>query len=275
MKTLPRPAFLLNHALLWLWAGFAVVPLILMAVVSFWQNAQTIFLSHDGPQWSLDAYLTLFESIPVAGYALNSLMVATLTTMGYTIFAAMAGYALAQLKLPAKSLWFALILMTLMIPPQVNLIPLFLLMSKLGWLNSLWALIFPGLFGAYGVFLMRQWFLSFPPTLKEAAALDGCTPWRTFWQVALPTAQPALTSLALYVFIATWNSFIWPLVATHTESTRTLPVGLAALKASFRDGIDWPLMLAAATCTFLPVLLLTIIGQRAWLRATLAGSIKG
>ncbi len=269
-----RSSRLFNYLILGFWGLVTLAPLIAMVVVSFWQNPHEAFLNHAKPQWSFTAYTQLFLQIPVMVYGLNSLIVASATTLGYTLFAAMAGYALAQLQIAGKSLWLGLILMTLMIPPQVNLVPLFLLMAKLGWLNSLWALILPGLFGAYGVFMMRQWFLSFPVALKESAALDGCSHWRTFWLIALPTARPALTSLALYVFIATWNSFIWPLVATHTEGIRTLPIGLAALKASFRDGIDWPLMLAAATCTLLPVLLITLFGQRAWLQATLGGSLK-
>ncbi|MEB3246056.1 MAG: carbohydrate ABC transporter permease [Vampirovibrionales bacterium] len=257
--------------------GLALVPLVLMILASLLPeitgpgSLSALF----APQhWQLGAYAQIFRQLPVATYALNSVLVSVVTTAGYTLFAAMAGYALARLPVRYKSLWFWLILLTLMIPPQVNIVPLFLLMAKAGLINSIWALIIPGLFGAFGVFLMRQWFSDFPVSLQESAALDGCSASQTFWKIALPTARPVLVSLALWIFMATWNAFLWPLVATHADAARTLPVGLAALKASFRDGMDWPVLLAAATITVLPVLMLAIIGQKAWLSATLAGGVK-
>jgi multiple sugar transport system permease protein len=221
------------------------------------------------------AYARLFTQIPFGAYTLNSLMVALWTTLGQVLLSAMAGWAFARLSFPGRPLWFMLVLATLMIPPQVNLVPLFFMMKALGWMNTPWALIVPGLFHAYGIFWLRQWFSKFPRELEEAAALDGCSPWDTFWRVALPTALPALAPLALFAFINSWNGFLWPLVVIHTDTWRTLPLGLAQLKGSFRDTLDWPLLMAGATMSVLPLVGLFVWGQRWLMRGMLGGAVKG
>jgi multiple sugar transport system permease protein len=227
------------------------------------------------PNW-LDwrNYARLFETVPMATYGLNSLLVTLTTTVCHVLVAAMAGYAFARLPFRGKTLLFLGCLLTMMIPPQVNLVPLFLLMKQLHAIDSLWALILPGVFGAFGVFLLRQWFLGFPTALEDAACLDGCSPWQTFWHVALPTAKPALATLAVFVFIATWNSFLWPLIVIQSDALRTLPVGIAALKGSFRDVMDWPVLLAAATVSVTPVLVVFAVAQRAFVQGIMSGGVK-
>lgn len=219
-------------------------------------------------------YGQLFQQVPMLQYFLNSLFVAVITTVGYVILAAMAGYAFSRMHFPYKNALFFVFLITLMVPPQVNIVPLFFLMKTFHWMNSYWALIVPGLFGAFGVFLMRQWFNTLPGELEDAARIDGCNPWHTFWRVALPLSLPALSALAIFIFIGSWNSFMWPLIVTHSDEMRTLPVGIAALKGSYRDTMDWPVIMAASTVSIIPVVLIFLWGQRYFLQGLLMGSVK-
>lgn len=224
------------------------------------------------PDWG--GYGRLFDQIPMGIYFLNSLLVATVTTAGHVLFCAMAGYAFSRMRFPYKNLIFFFFLITLMVPPQVNIVPLFFLMKAFHWIDTYWALIVPGLFGAFGVFLMRQWFNGLPKDLEDAARIDGCNPWQTFTKVAMPLAVPALSALAIFVFIASWNSFMWPLIITNSETMRTLPVGIAALKGSFVDTIDWPVLMGASTLSVIPVVVLFLLGQKHFLKGILAGSLK-
>jgi multiple sugar transport system permease protein len=162
----------------------------------------------------------------------------------------------------------------MMIPPQVNIVPLFLVMKLFHWVDSYAGLVVPGLFGAFGVFLLRQWFNALPQELEEAARMDGCNPWQVFVHVALPLARPALAALAIFVFIGSWNSFMWPLVITQSDAMRTLPVGISALKSSFRDVTDWGVLMAASTLSIIPIVLVFLAGQRQFIRGLLQGGVK-
>lgn len=219
-------------------------------------------------------YGRLFQQSPMGLYFWNSVLVSVVTTVGYVFFAAMAGYAFSRLHFPHKNAIFFVFLMTMMVPPQVNIVPLFFLMKTFHWLDTYYALIVPGLFGAFGVFMLRQWFNGLPRELEDAARMDGCNPWQVFWRVALPLAAPSLAALSIFIFISSWNSFMWPLIVTNSDSIRTLPVGIATLKGSFRDTTDWTILMAAATLSILPILLLFLIGQKQFMQGILAGSVK-
>ncbi len=219
-------------------------------------------------------YVNAVQAVPLVRFFLNSLLVATLTTLGQMVTASMAAYAFARMKFPFKEPLFLLFLATMMIPPQVNVVPLFVLMSKLGWIDSYYALVVPGLFGAFGIFLLRQWFLGFPEELENAARIDGCNPFQIYWKIALPTALPALATLGIFTFIGTWNSFLWPLIVTNSEHMRTLPVGLAAFKGSFRETTDWGQLMAAGVISVVPALAVFLIGQKYFIQGLMAGSIK-
>jgi len=223
---------------------------------------------------TLEHYAQLLHQTALVWATVNSVLVTVLTVLVHVPIAALAGYAFARFQFPGKTLAFWLVLATLMIPPQINIIPLFVGMKHLGWMNRYEALVIPGWFGAFGVFLMRQWFLSLPRELEEAAALDGCSPWATFWRIAFPMATPAVVSLSVFVVIGTWNSFLWPLVVTHDPSMATLPVAIATLKGSFRDVMEWPLMMAAVTLSVIPPLGLFVWAQRFLIRGILAGGVK-
>jgi multiple sugar transport system permease protein len=183
----------------------------------------------------LNNYPEVSNKIPLFRYFLNSVFVASATTIGPLITCSMAASAFARLNFKFKNIIFLVFLGTMMIPPQVNIVPLFYLMRELYWIDTYWALIVPGMFGGFGIFLLRQWFLGFPKELEDAAKIDGCTPLTTFLFIALPLALPAIVTLGIFSFITSWNSFMWPLIVTNSNAMKTLPVGLAAFQGSFRE----------------------------------------
>lgn len=224
--------------------------------------------------WEWGNYQRLLAQAPMGLYLWNSIFVSVVTTIGYVLFSAMAGYAFSRLHFPYKNTVFFFFLVTMMVPPQVNIVPLFFMMKTFHWIDTYWALIVPGLFGAFGVFMLRQWFNGLPKELEEAARMDGCNPWQIFYRIALPLATPALSALAIFIFINTWNSFMWPLIVTNSDAIRTLPVGIATLKGSFRDTTDWTVLMAAATVSIIPVVIVFLIGQKQFMKGIMAGGLK-
>ncbi len=223
---------------------------------------------------TLENFRHVFKELPITRYFANSMIVALLTTLGQVIISALAGYAFARLNFKYKNFWFFVILVTMMVPPQVNIIPLFFLMRELHLVNTFPALILPGLFGGFGVFLMRQYFLSLPKDLEEAANIDGCNIFQTFFKIGLPLALPAVVTLTIFTFVTTWNSFMWPLIITNSESMRTLPVGLAIFKGNFREITMWGDLLACSVICTIPVIAIFFLGKKYFLSDLLSGAIK-
>ncbi len=219
-------------------------------------------------------YNSVFEKIPLWKYFFNSLFVATVTTVGQVLFAALAGYAFARLNFKYRDSLFLVILITMLVPPQVNIIPLFFLMRQLHWINTYQALIVPGLFGGFGIFMMRQYFLGLPKELEDSAKIDGCNIWKTFFKIALPLSLPALSTLAIFTFVSSWNSFMWPLIVTNSEGMRTLPVGLAIFKGSFRELTLWGDLLACSVICTLPVIAVFFVGKKYFINDILQGGVK-
>lgn len=221
-----------------------------------------------------DNYLNVFEKIPMWKYFINSLFVALVTTFGQVLISALSGYAFARLNFKFRDTLFLIILITMLVPPQVNIIPLFFLMRHLGWINTYQALILPGIFGGFGIFMMRQYFLGLPKDLEEAAKIDGCNIFTTFFKIALPLAIPVVATLSIFTFVTTWNSFMWPLIVTNTESMRTLPVGLAIFKGSFRELTLWGDLLACSVICTLPVVGVFLIGKKYFINDIMQGGVK-
>jgi len=219
-------------------------------------------------------YINVFKSMPLTRYFFNSLFVSVITTIGQVIIASMAGYAFARFDFRGKELLFIVILMTMMIPPQVNIIPLFYVMRELGWIDTYQALILPGFFGGFGIFLMRQWFEKLPKSVEEAAKIDGSNNFEIFVKVALPLALPAVMTLAVFTFVTSWNSFMWPLIITNSDSMRTLPVALAAFKGSYREIIVWGELMACSVISVIPVIAVFLLGRKYFINDLLAGSLK-
>lgn len=225
-------------------------------------------------QFTFLNYIDVFKAIPVARYFLNSLFVAVITTIGQVIISAFAGYAFARLKFRGSDILFFIILVTMMVPPQVNIIPLFFLMRELHLIDTYQALIIPGFFGGFGIFMFRQFFLSLPKDLEEAAKIDGCNIFETFCRIAIPLSLPTIATLAIFTFISSWNSFMWPLIVTNSDAMRTLPVGLAFFKGSFREITNWGDLLACAVICTIPTVLIFLIGKKYFINDLLSGSIK-
>lgn len=249
-----------------------IIPFIMMFLISLSGN-ENIFTDYKNINLSFCSYKNVFESIPIVKYFLNSFVVASLCAVGQIIISAPAGYAFAKMRFKGSEVLFFIILLTMMIPPQVNIVPLFYLMSKLGWINTYQALIVPAIFGGFGVFLMRQYFLSFSDELIEASKLDGCSPLQTFLRVALPCAIPAIATLAVFTFVLNWNSFMWPLIVTNTESMRTLTVGLTVFKGSFRELTLWGELMACSCICSIPVIMIFLVGKKYLINAQ-EGAIK-
>lgn len=252
-------------------------PFILMLLTSFMTYNQTVaYPPRWWPDpWTLDNHVKALTQTPLLRYFANSVLVAACVVVGQVVTGALAGYAFARLSFKGRQVLFWAVLATMMVPVYILLVPLFVLMAWLGWVDSYQALIVPGLTGAFGIFLFRQWFLSFPKELEESARIDGCTPWSVFWRVALPTALPAVATLAIFEFLASWNTFQWPLIVTHSDQLRTLPVGLAAFRSTMKEVTDWGLLLAATTAAVLPAIAVFAVGQKYLVKGLLDGSVKG
>lgn len=223
---------------------------------------------------TFDNYINVFNKIPLWKYFINSLFVAIVTTLGQVIISALAGYAFARMTFKWRDGLFLLVLITMLVPPQVNIIPLFFLMRQFHWINTYQALILPGLFGGLGIFMMRQYFLGLPKDLEESAKIDGCNIFSTFFKIALPLAIPAIATLSIFTFVSTWNSFMWPLIVTNTESMRTLPVGLAIFKGSFREITLWGDLLACSVICTIPVIGVFLLGKKYFINDILQGGVK-
>ncbi len=230
------------------------------------------------PAWlpqhpTLDNYRTLFNELDFPTFFFNSAFVALVITVGNLIFCSMLGYALAKLHFPGKRIIFALVLGTLMVPGVVTFVPLFVLVSNLGMVNSFPGLIFPFLAGPFGVFLMRQFFLSLPDELIHAARVDGAGEFRIFWSIMLPLCKPALATLGILTFLASWNNFLWPLVVAQSEDKYTLPVALS-IYAIGENKSDYGLLMAGSVAIIVPVLVVFLVLQKHFVRGIAMTGIK-
>lgn len=230
------------------------------------------------PTWwpetfTLDNFRELFSRLDFPLYFFNSGLVATLVTVGNLLFCSLVGYALAKLRYPGKRVLFLAVLGMLMVPGMVTFVPQFVLVSNMGLANTYAGLILPFLVGPFGVFLMRQFLQSIPDDLIEAARVDGAGEFRIFWRVVLPLCRPALATLGILTFLASWNNFLWPLVVATTEDKYTLPVALALYSVG-QNRTDYGLLLAGAVVVVLPVLIVFVLLQRHFLRGIATTGLK-
>lgn len=230
----------------------------------------TLVPSH--PQWS--NYHTVFEFMPFGRMFLNTVLYAGCVTAGQVFFCSLAGYAFARLRFPGRDVIFLAYLATLMVPATVTVIPQFLLMREFGWVDSPWAMILPGLFGsAFGTYLMRQFFLTLPVELEEAAILDGCSVWQTYWRILLPHTRPAILVLAVLTWVTVWNDFLWPLVMLQRTSISTLTLGLVWMEGQYST--QWPVLMAASIIMLVPLLVVYAFAQKAFVRGIAMSGMGG
>jgi len=217
-------------------------------------------------------YQALFVRLNLGRAFLNSLLLASSITLISLWCNSMAGYAFAKLRFGRRDRLFALLLTTLLVPPQVGVLPLYLELRALGLVNSFGGVIVAGIATVFGIFLVRQFALAIPDELLDAARVDGASEWRIYWKIVLPLLRPILVTLGVFTFLAAWNDFMWPLIVLTDESKHTLPVALANLSGEHVQ--DTELMMAGAVVTVLPVVVLFLAVQRQYLEGILMGSIK-
>ncbi|WP_217178808.1 carbohydrate ABC transporter permease [Streptomyces sp. AC495_CC817] len=215
----------------------------------------------------------LEESIGFSRVMVNSLLIAVIYTVFSALVSIMAGYGLATYRFRGRGVLLGVVLVTMMIPMQVLLVPLFQIMAGMGWIDTYQAVILPFLANAFGIFLMRQGFLDFPVSLIEAARIDGASELRTFYRIVLPVAKPQIAALVIYTFISQWNSFIWPLLMLNTESNYTVPVALNTMIGMSR--VDYSGLMLGSLLATLPLLLLFLVFQKQFVAGLLGGAVKG
>lgn len=253
-----------------------VVPFIYMIATSFRPSRHALDLPPVWlavPRWQ-NYHNALTGPVPLLASMWHSFLVAAAVTVGQLIICPAAGYAFARMRFRGQSFIFSMLLASLMVPIQVTIVPLFLLMSKLGLINNLWSLILPSLSGALGIFLLRQFFVTLPQELFDAARVDGAGPLRTYLSVALPLVKPALSTLAIITFLTSWNSYFAPLIFLNDIRHTTLPPALVVMLGPYHSG-DLAMIMAATTIAILPCLILFLVGQR-WIVQSLSRSgVKG
>ncbi|MBO6605149.1 MULTISPECIES: carbohydrate ABC transporter permease [Paracoccaceae] len=273
----PKPprnyAQFIRWALLFLGGVLMVMPLVYMISTSLKYSFEVYNLNLIPEEPTLENYTYVLEDGRFYTWFLNSLIIATLTTISTLIFDSLVGYVLCKFKFRGRYLIFIAILSTLMIPTEMLVIPWYLMSQQLGWLDTYWGIMFPGLMTAFGVFLMKQFFETVPDDFLEAARIDGLNELQIWWSVAMPLVKPALAALAIFVFLGNWTAFIWPLIATTDTALYTLPVGLS----SFGDEADvaWELIMTGAAISTLPTLVVFLIFQRFIIRGVVMAGLKG
>lgn len=218
-------------------------------------------------------YVKASQVVPFARFYLNSIFVAVVTTFGQVSTSALSAYAFARLKFPGRDKIFFAYLATMMIPGAVTMIPVFMLLQSLGWIDTYKAVILPPIFTAYGTFMLRQFFLTLPKDLEDAAKIDGCSYFGIFWRILLPLSKPALATLTTFTFMGNWMSFMWPLIVLNSHEKFTLPVGLAYFQSLHNT--DWTLLMAGSLMMIFPILLLFIFNQRYFVEGIKLSGIKG
>lgn len=270
---LPLLAHLGLHLLLIVGSALVLLPFLVMLTVSLMPKEVILTRAFDWRLISLNNYFEIFEAVPFGRFYWNSLFVATSTTVIQILTASLAAFAFARLRFRGRDALFLVYLATLMIPFQVTMIPNFILVRYLRWYDSYQALIFPSAFSVFSTFLMRQYFMSVPLDLDEAARMDGAGSWRIWAQVIVPLSGPVLATLAIFNFQASWNDFLWPLVITNSQSMRTIPVGLSSFQGQFNT--EWHLLMTGSVIALLPILIIYIIGQNWFVRGIAFSGMGG
>lgn len=256
-------------------ASAAIIPLYWMVVTALQQPTLTVTFPPEwfpsNPTWF--NFKRFLERPYVWRWTLNSLIVAITVTGAQLLVCVMAGYSFAKKQFPGKDLFFWMYVGSMMVPGQVTLVPLYITMSKLGFINSYYGLILPAIAGPFGVFLMKQFMSSLPTELIEAAKIDGCSEWSTFTRIILPLSKPGLAVLGIFTFVGQWNEFVWPLIITNSAAMRTLPIGLTLLQEEVP--MQYGLLMAGATFAAVPMLVIFFSFQRYFLKGVTVGALKG
>lgn len=265
---------LILHIVLIFIAVITLIPFVWMISASFmFDGHASVFPPRFIPdQFTLIQYTRLFERLSIARNFINSLTLSILVTLISLTFNSMAGYAFAKYKFKGKDKLFNLLISSMIIPAQVTMLPLFLMLKWIGFINTYMAIIIPGLANIFGIFLIRQYCISIPDSLIEAARIDGANDFLIYRKIILPLLTPVLATLAIFTFLGTWNDFLWPLIVMTDDSMYTLPVALANLMLEHTK--DPELMMAGSVVTILPVIIVFLALQKYYMKGIMMGSVK-
>jgi multiple sugar transport system permease protein len=263
------------HAVLLAGAITMILPF-LWSVSTSLKNISEVFvfpprLFGESIQW--ENYLRISDRFPFMTYLLNSVKVTVIAVAAQLITSSMAGFVFARLKFKYRELLFGLYLATMMIPAQVTMIPNFIIMRFYNLVDTHWALILPALVSAFGTFLLRQFFLTIPASLEDAAKIDGCTPFGVYWRIFIPLSKPAMATLGVFVFMGMWNDFLSPLVYINSQEMMTLPLGLASMQGMYST--DWPVLMAGTVITIIPLIVVFLLAQDFFIKGITLSGLKG
>lgn len=273
-KSLQLLRKILFHVLVYAAALATLAPFLWMISTSL-KDLNDIFVYP--PKWlpskfHFENFKRAFQAAPFGRYYLNSVFVAVSVTIGQLITCSMAAFAFARLKFWGRDVLFMIFLGTMMIPGQVTMIPTFMVLHWLGWIDTYKALIVPGLASAFGTFLLRQFFLTIPKELEEAAYIDGCSRFKVLWKIIIPLSKPALATLAIFTFMGVFNDFMWALIVISGDEMRTVQLGLAIFRDRYLT--DWDLMMAGSVTATLPILVIFFVAQKWFIKGITLSGLK-
>ncbi|MGP4073362.1 carbohydrate ABC transporter permease [Piscibacillus sp. B03] len=253
-KSLPYIALIIGSVIM-------LFPFVWMLSTSFKAPMDIFSLDIIPENPTLQNYITIFEESLFLRWFLNSLIIAIITTISVAFFDSLVGYIIAKFDFVGRGVLFILILSTLMVPTEMLIIPWYLMSSELGWTNSFWGILFPGLMTGFGVFLMKQFMEQIPDDLLNAARVDGMSEFGIFFKIAIPQVWPALSALGIFTFLSNWNAFLWPLIVIESPSLRTLPVGLSFFSSGEAES-QWHLIMTGAAISVIPLIIVFFILQK-------------
>ncbi len=268
-----NPGKIIRWTLLFMGGVVMVMPIVYMLSTSLKWPHEIYNLSIIPDEPTLENYIFVLEDGRFYKWFVNSLIIATATTVSAVLFDSMVGYTLCKFSFRGRMFVFIAILSTLMIPTEMLVIPWYIMARDFGWLNSYWGIMFPGMMTAFGTFLMKQFFESVPDDFLEAARIDGLNEFQIWWSVAMPLVTPALSALAIFVFLGNWTAFIWPLIVTNSPDLYTLPVGLTTF--SVEQSVQWELIMTGAALATIPTLIVFLVFQRYIIRGVVMAGLKG
>ena len=268
-----RPGRIIAWTLLLIGGVLMVTPLLYMFSTSLKSAGQVYDLKLIPVAPTLDNYVKVVTDSQFLRWFVNSTLIASIVTLSNVFFDSLVGYTLAKFKFRGRYFIFLAILSTLMIPTEMLVIPWYLMSSQLGWLDSYWGIMFPGMMTAFGTFLMKQFFEGVPDDFLEAARVDGLNEFTIWWKVAMPLVMPAVSALAIFTFLGNWTAFFWPLIVTTSNELYTLPVGIS----SFSDAQDtkWEMIMTGAALATIPTFLVFLVLQRFIVRGVMLAGLKG
>ena len=268
-----RPGRVLVWTLLFIGGGLMITPLLFMFSTSLKTASQVYDLRLIPAAPTFDNYIKVLSDGRFVRWFLNSTLVAVCVTLSNVFFDSLVGYTLAKFQFRGRYLIFIAILSTLMIPTEMLVIPWYLMSAQLGWIDSYWGIMFPGMMTAFGTFLMKQFFETVPDDFLEAARVDGLNEFTIWWKIAMPMVAPAISALAIFTFLGNWTAFFWPLIVTNSRELYTLPVGLSSF--AVEQSIQWEMIMTGAALATIPTLIVFLVLQRYIVRGVMLAGLKG